>query len=192
VAALAVVIGLGVGLLMLSSAVHSVSVMPELSNGGETRLAWEDQRPMITYENAVGERVRVSPDEYFRLIWTEREAMGFWQKFMMKLFNVSSPGSMLFVGIGLAGQLLFAGRLVVQWLATERSRRSVVPTAFWWMALGGATMLIVYFGWRKDVVGVLGQSTGWIIYIRNLYFIYFKAPVGEMASSAGDGEATGA
>ncbi|MAE60392.1 MAG: hypothetical protein CMJ49_03445, partial [Planctomycetaceae bacterium] len=54
----------------------------------------------------------------------------------------------MWVVIGLGGQVLFAGRLVVQWVASEKQRRSVVPNAFWWMALGGASMLLVYFIWR--------------------------------------------
>jgi lipid-A-disaccharide synthase-like uncharacterized protein len=62
--------------------------------------------------------------------------------------------------------------MIVQWLVSERARRSVVPAAFWWMSLIGATMLLVYFLWRKDLVGVLGQGTGWLIYIRNLYLLY--------------------
>jgi lipid-A-disaccharide synthase-like uncharacterized protein len=40
------------------------------------------------------------------------------------------------------------------------------------MSLVGASMLLVYFIWRKDVIGILGLSTGWLIYARNLYFIY--------------------
>ena len=62
--------------------------------------------------------------------------------------------------------------MLIQWLASERERRSVVPVVFWWMSLGGATMLMVYFVWRKDIVGILGQSLGWFIYARNLSFIY--------------------
>lgn len=89
-----------------------------------------------------------------------------------RLFDITSPLGMVWVGIGLAGQVLFTGRMVVQWLASEKSRRSVVPPAFWWMSLVGATMLITYFTWRVDVVGILGQATGWGIYARNLWMIY--------------------
>jgi lipid-A-disaccharide synthase-like uncharacterized protein len=67
------------------------------------------------------------------------------------------------VGLGLLGQVLFTGRMLVQWLASEKQKRSVVPVAFWWMSLIGATMLLVYFTWRRDIVGVLGQATGWFI-----------------------------
>ena len=74
--------------------------------------------------------------------------------------------------LGLLGQVLFTGRMVVQWLVSEKQKQSVVPTAFWWMSLIGASMLITYFIWRKDIVGFLGQATGWLIYVRNLWLIY--------------------
>ncbi|MAX23723.1 MAG: hypothetical protein CMJ19_04390 [Phycisphaeraceae bacterium] len=91
---------------------------------------------------------------------------------MKTIFNITTPFGLVWVGIGLLGQVLFTGRMIVQWIASEKSKRSVVPTAFWWMSLIGASMLITYFIWRKDVVGVLGQATGWFIYVRNLYLIY--------------------
>lgn len=94
------------------------------------------------------------------------------RNWLKTIFNITSPFGMIWVGIGLLGQVLFTGRMIVQWIASEKSKRSVVPTAFWWMSLIGATMLITYFIWRKDVVGVLGQATGWGIYVRNLYLIY--------------------
>ncbi|MEM6332229.1 MAG: lipid-A-disaccharide synthase N-terminal domain-containing protein [Planctomycetota bacterium] len=176
VAVSAALVGLGIGFWLLMSAVNRTPVLPELATAQNVRLVEVDGTPQIRFTNPVGEEASLDPEAYFTLVLDERRDMGFWQKFMMKLFNVTSPGSMIFVAIGLLGQVLFAGRLVVQWLATERSRKSVIPTAFWWMALGGASMLIVYFVWRKDIVGILGQSTGWIIYTRNLYFIYFVKP----------------
>ena len=69
--------------------------------------------------------------------------------------------------------------MLVQWLTSEKSKRSVVPVSFWWMSLVGATMLLVYFIWRRDIVGILGQATGWIIYIRNLVLIIAREADGE-------------
>jgi lipid-A-disaccharide synthase-like uncharacterized protein len=89
-----------------------------------------------------------------------------------KLLNITSHAGIAWVALGLLGQLLFTGRMVLQWLVSERSRRSVVPVAFWWMSVGGASMLLAYFIWRRDVVGVLGQAAGWVIYLRNLRLIY--------------------
>ena len=62
-------------------------------------------------------------------------------------------------------------RQIVQWLTSERARQSVVPPAFWWMSLGGAAMLLAYFAWRKDIVGLIGHGTGFLIYARNLWLL---------------------
>ena len=75
------------------------------------------------------------------------------------------------MALGLLGQLLFTGRMLVQWLHSERVGRSEVPPIFWWMSLGGAAMLLTYFLWRMDIVGVLGQSLGFVIYLRNIMLI---------------------
>ena len=73
---------------------------------------------------------------------------------------------------GLLGQVVFMGRLIIQWRASEKAKSSVVPPLFWWFSLLGSSMLLIYFIWRKEPVGFLGQSTGWFIYVRNLWFIY--------------------
>jgi lipid-A-disaccharide synthase-like uncharacterized protein len=78
--------------------------------------------------------------------------------------------------IGFAGQALFSMRFLVQWLATERARRSVVPVAFWYLSIGGGLLLLAYAIWRQDPVFIVGQATGLIIYLRNLYFIH-RLPV---------------
>jgi lipid-A-disaccharide synthase-like uncharacterized protein len=87
---------------------------------------------------------------------------------LYRVFNVSTGRQFLWVAIGLGGQLLFSGRMIVQWLASEKSRRTVVPPAFWYMSLGGAVALAAYFIWRQDMVGLLGQSSGIVIYVRNI------------------------
>lgn len=92
--------------------------------------------------------------------------------FINRLFNITSPIGIAWVLVGLLGQALFTGRMVVQWMVSERRGRSTVPVAFWWLSLMGASMLLVYFIWRKDIVGILGQGLGWFIYLRNLSLIY--------------------
>ncbi len=89
-----------------------------------------------------------------------------------RLLNISSPIGFAWVLLGLIGQVLFTGRMVLQWLTSEKAKRSVVPVAFWWMSLAGASMLMIYFIWRRDIIGVVGQSAGWLIYVRNLWLIY--------------------
>ena len=109
----------------------------------------------------------LTPDEFSRFYY-EQQTTGGW---LSTVFNITSPAGLIWVGIGLSGQLLFTGRMLVQWLTSEKSRRSIVPVSFWWMSLLGATMLLIYFIWRRDIVGILGQSTVWIIYLRNLVLI---------------------
>lgn len=78
----------------------------------------------------------------------------------------------IWIGIGFLGQALFSARFVIQWLASERSRRSVVPRAFWWFSLSGGATLLGYALWRGDPVFVLGQGLGLVVYLRNLMLIY--------------------
>lgn len=73
--------------------------------------------------------------------------------------------------IGFTGQALFFGRFFIQWLASEKQGRSVIPNAFWYFSIGGSTILLTYAIWRQDPVIILGQSTGLLIYLRNIYFI---------------------
>jgi len=91
---------------------------------------------------------------------------------LYRVLDITSPTGLVWVSIGLFGQLLFTGRMIIQWIASERARRSIVPAAFWWMSLAGSSMLIVYFTWRVELVGILGQATGWFIYVRNLWMLH--------------------
>jgi lipid-A-disaccharide synthase-like uncharacterized protein len=77
----------------------------------------------------------------------------------------------VWVGVGLLGQALFSMRFLVQWIATERQRRSVVPRQFWYFSLGGGLTLLAYAIYRLDPVFILGQGAGLLVYSRNLYFI---------------------
>ena len=77
----------------------------------------------------------------------------------------------VWIGIGFLGQALFSARFIIQWLASERSRHSVVPLAFWWFSLAGGATLLSYALWRGDPVFVLGQGLGLVVYLRNLMLI---------------------
>ncbi len=74
--------------------------------------------------------------------------------------------------LGFCGQGLFFGRFLVQWIASERQRKSVVPIAFWYFSIGGGGLLLIYALLKKDPVFILGQGGGLIIYLRNLYLIH--------------------
>jgi lipid-A-disaccharide synthase-like uncharacterized protein len=77
----------------------------------------------------------------------------------------------LAVMIGLAGQALFTMRFVVQWIASERAGKSVIPVAFWFFSIGGGLLLFAYALYVKDPVFILGQGFGVFVYLRNLYFV---------------------
>ena len=74
--------------------------------------------------------------------------------------------------LGLAGQLLFTMRFLIQWIATERRRESTIPIAFWWCSLGGGLTVLAYGLIEREPIIILGQSCAFIVYLRNLYFIY--------------------
>lgn len=86
--------------------------------------------------------------------------------------HVHSWTEFWWVVFGLFGQLLFMGRFLVQWIVSERERRSVVPLAFWYFSIGGGIILFCYAVYRADPVFILGQSMGLFIYLRNLWLIY--------------------
>jgi lipid-A-disaccharide synthase-like uncharacterized protein len=76
------------------------------------------------------------------------------------------------VALGFLAQALFSARFLVQWIASERAGRSVIPVAFWLFSAGGGTLLLIYALYRKDPVFIAGQALGLFIYARNLYFIH--------------------
>lgn len=146
----------------------------------EVDLALSDRLADVQIEDGqvvlatAGGEVQLTPEEFISLVEKRQGSAGrrgWWRS----VFDITSPFGMVWVGVGLLGQVLFTGRMVVQWLVSEKEKKSVVPPAFWWMSLIGATMLISYFTWRQDLVGVLGQATGWLIYVRNLWMIYRPA-----------------
>lgn len=84
---------------------------------------------------------------------------------------MGSTESVLWIGIGFVGQALFSARFFVQWLASERAKRSIVPLAFWYFSLVGGIVLLGYALHKRDPVFITGQATGVFVYLRNLYLI---------------------
>src|SRR3954464_13360125 len=73
--------------------------------------------------------------------------------------------------LGFLAQAFFTMRFLVQWLASERAGKSVIPLAFWWFSIGGGLLLFVYALYRRDPVFILGQGFGVFVYLRNLQFV---------------------
>jgi lipid-A-disaccharide synthase-like uncharacterized protein len=82
----------------------------------------------------------------------------------------------IWLGIGFLGQALFSGRFLIQWLASEARRESVVPVAFWWFSISGGVTLLAYAIYKQDPVFIAGQAFGLLVYVRNLVLIRRKAP----------------
>lgn len=78
----------------------------------------------------------------------------------------------IWLGIGFLGQALFSMRFLIQWIASERIRRSVVPVAFWYFSILGGITLLAYAIHREDPVFIVGQAAGLVVYGRNIYFIW--------------------
>jgi lipid-A-disaccharide synthase-like uncharacterized protein len=73
--------------------------------------------------------------------------------------------------LGFVAQAFFTMRFLVQWIASERVGKSVIPIAFWWCSIGGGLLLLVYALYRRDPVFIAGQAFGVFVYLRNLYFV---------------------
>ena len=73
---------------------------------------------------------------------------------------------------GLFGQVLFSLRFIIQWIFSEREKRSYIPTVFWYISLMGGTILFIYAINKKDIVFTIGQGSGLIVYVRNIILIY--------------------
>jgi lipid-A-disaccharide synthase-like uncharacterized protein len=82
------------------------------------------------------------------------------------------------VALGFLAQILFTMRFAVQWIASERAGRSVVPLAFWWFSIGGGLLLLAYALYRRDPVFIAGQAFGVFVYLRNVYFVLRERKAG--------------
>jgi lipid-A-disaccharide synthase-like uncharacterized protein len=90
---------------------------------------------------------------------------------LLEILHVNSHTEAIWVLIGLFGQLMFTARFLVQWISSERARRSIIPMAFWYFSIGGGLILLSYAIYRRDPVFILGQSMGLVIYLRNIWLI---------------------
>ena len=92
--------------------------------------------------------------------------------------------------VGFAGQAMFTMRFLVQWIQTERKRKSVIPTAFWYFSIAGGLTLLAYALYRADPVFIVGQAAGLVVYLRNLHFIRVRSAAQAPEQSGGDAQPT--
>jgi lipid-A-disaccharide synthase-like uncharacterized protein len=97
----------------------------------------------------------------------------------------------IWVMVGFIGQVIFGLRFVIQWIATERKKKVVVPVAFWYMSLAGTIILLSYSIYRLDPVFIAGFSLNMIIYLRNLYFVYLHRRPAANGIASGSSQSQG-
>ena len=80
---------------------------------------------------------------------------------------VKTPWFWLAIGYG--GQAIFGARFLVQWIASERAKRIVVPAVFWHLSIFGSVLVLAYAIYRLDPVFIVANSVNTLLYARNLY-----------------------
>ncbi len=87
--------------------------------------------------------------------------------------------------IGFVGQGCFFFRFVVQWISSERAGRSHIPQLFWYLSLAGSLIVLAYAIHRQDKVFIVGQMTGFVVYLRNLVLIARERRLQAAAAACG-------
>lgn len=175
------VLGLGIWLAVGPAA---GSRLPVREGAYKVKLRMGDRRGVVEVSDRGGQpRFRLlfpghdspelSAEEFQSLCGPDNyaDAVAGRRNWAFRVLNITSWVNLVWIGIGLGGQLAFSGRMVLQWLVSERRRESVITESFWWFSLMGGLALFSYFVWRQDPVGILGQATGIVIYARNLRLI---------------------
>lgn len=88
--------------------------------------------------------------------------------------NISTGQDIFWLCFGSFAQMLFFTRFLIQWIVSEVKKKSVIPISFWYLSIFGSLGLLAYALHRKDPVFIVGQSLGFTVYLRNLYFVYKK------------------
>ena len=101
------------------------------------------------------------------------------------LYDVFVARFDLWLVFGIVAQLLFGARFIVQWIASERAGRSIMPLAFWFFSMAGGLMTLVYGLVRREPIIILGQTLSTVIYVRNLMLI-FREKRAHLAREAGE------
>lgn len=88
----------------------------------------------------------------------------------LEKFHLNSA-NFAWIIVGLAGQAAFFGRFLLQWVASERAKKSIIPKSFWYLSIFGSMLLLSYSIYRQDPIFILGFSLNCLIYFRNLVLI---------------------
>ena len=90
---------------------------------------------------------------------------------LLEMIGADTPLDAMWLTVGLLGQLMFTARFVVQWWASEKAGRSVVPVAFWYFSILGSLIVLAYGIHKLEPVIIIGQLPGTVIYARNLWLL---------------------
>ncbi|HNX30623.1 MAG TPA: lipid-A-disaccharide synthase N-terminal domain-containing protein [Holophaga sp.] len=93
---------------------------------------------------------------------------------LFEQFSRYTDADHIWLAVGMLGQLLFSARFFLQWLVSEKHKRSIIPVSFWYFSIGGSAVLLAYAIRRADPVFILGQGAGFFIYLRNLWLIHHE------------------
>lgn len=90
---------------------------------------------------------------------------------LLEMLGADTAYDAVWLIVGVTGQLMFTARFLVQWLASEKAGRSVVPLSFWWFSIAGSVIVLAYGIHKLEPVIIIGQLPGTVIYTRNLWLI---------------------
>ena len=91
---------------------------------------------------------------------------------LVRWWSTTPTRELIWIAIGIIAQFMFSMRFVIQWIASEKARASIIPETFWYFSFVGGAMLLAYAIYRADPVFIVGQAAGLVIYARNIYFIW--------------------
>ncbi len=154
----------------LTISVGAIEIMLDRTESDDGQLQYQVIAPERLKSSQIYDPVQL--DAFISLQVEEWNARPALQRHLLGFFNITTWGTFGWVMIGLTGQTAFFGRMFIQWIISERSQVSTVPEIFWWFSFIGGLCLFTYFVWRVDIVGVMGQSTGIVIYARNLRLLH--------------------
>jgi len=154
----------------ITISVGAIEIMLDRTETDSGQLQYQIIAPELLRSSKVYNPVEL--DAFISLQVEKWNARPAFERHLLGFFNITTWGTFWWVLIGLVGQTAFFGRMFIQWVISERSQVSTVPEIFWWFSFIGGLCLFTYFVWRVDIVGVMGQSTGIVIYARNLRLLH--------------------